>query len=188
MRHPSVDGRFGTAPGMFSHDRIDRRLEAACRTRCPPICPGRGLADFCAGWGYLSAEVAARCPGHCAAIDLYEADHGVAGGGAAAIWPAWREGQKRSSYWHDLLSEPVAKRLRRDRHEPALPSGEGGGASDRSSRLIAVAARALTSRGALFWWPTRAFRTRRPLPRPSRSVRQIADDGAFKVFQPFCVK
>ena len=30
-------------------------------------------ADFCAGWGYLAAEIAARSPG-LSALDLYEAD------------------------------------------------------------------------------------------------------------------
>ena len=46
-----VDGRFRTAPGMFSHDRIDAgsRLLAEC---LPETAKG-AAADFGAGWGYL---------------------------------------------------------------------------------------------------------------------------------------
>ena len=48
-----------TAPGMFSHDRVDRRLGACSPTHLPADLSGT-VADFCAGWGYLAAEVARR--------------------------------------------------------------------------------------------------------------------------------
>ncbi|TJV68079.1 MAG: methyltransferase, partial [Mesorhizobium sp.] len=55
----------------FSFDKID----AGSRLLVDNL-PGdlRGsVADFCAGWGYVAAEVAARSPG-ISALDLYEAD------------------------------------------------------------------------------------------------------------------
>ena len=66
-----VEGRFHTAPGMFSFDRVD----AGSKLLVDNL-PGdlRGsVADFCAGWGYVAAEVAARSPG-LSGLDLYEAD------------------------------------------------------------------------------------------------------------------
>ncbi|TIT34023.1 MAG: class I SAM-dependent methyltransferase, partial [Mesorhizobium sp.] len=66
-----VESRFRTAPGMFSFDKID----AGSRLLVDNL-PGdlRGnIADFCAGWGYVAAEVAARSPG-ISALDLYEAE------------------------------------------------------------------------------------------------------------------
>ena len=50
-----VDGRFHTAPGMFSFDRVDSgsRLLA---DNLPSDLSGM-VADFCAGWGYLAAEL-----------------------------------------------------------------------------------------------------------------------------------
>ncbi|TGR36824.1 methyltransferase, partial [Mesorhizobium sp. M1C.F.Ca.ET.195.01.1.1] len=52
-----VEGRYHTAPGMFSFDRVD----AGSKLLVDNL-PGdlRGsAADFCAGWGYVAAEMAA---------------------------------------------------------------------------------------------------------------------------------
>lgn len=58
-------------PGLFAWDRVDpaSALLAAC---LPDDLHGR-VADLGAGYGYLSAQVIARCPG-VIAIDLYEAE------------------------------------------------------------------------------------------------------------------
>jgi 16S rRNA (guanine1207-N2)-methyltransferase len=66
-----VKGRFHTAPGMFSHGRVDpgSRLLVG---HLPDRISGK-VADFGAGWGYLSAAIAERAGG-LAALHLYEAD------------------------------------------------------------------------------------------------------------------
>ena len=66
-----VEGRFHTAPGVFSADRIDpgsRELALAL----PESLKGH-VIDLGAGWGYLSDAILAR-PG-VTVLDLVEADH-----------------------------------------------------------------------------------------------------------------
>ena len=67
-----VDGRFATAPGMFSHERIDQGSRLLAE-HLPANLSG-AAADFCAGWGYLSAELLAGNPA-IVSIELYEADY-----------------------------------------------------------------------------------------------------------------
>ena len=69
-----VDDSFTTAPGMFSHDRIDAGSELLA-SRLPTDFAG-DAADFGAGWGYLSVELAMKSP-RIERIDLYEAHYGA---------------------------------------------------------------------------------------------------------------
>lgn len=55
-----LDGRFVSRPGVFAWDRIDP-ASALLVEHLPTTLAGHG-ADLGAGFGYLSAEVLARCP------------------------------------------------------------------------------------------------------------------------------
>lgn len=66
-----ADPRFLSRPGLFAWDRIDAG-SALLAQHLPPDLAGYG-ADLGAGFGYLSAEVLAHCPG-VTALDLYEAE------------------------------------------------------------------------------------------------------------------
>ncbi|MEO7251070.1 MAG: methyltransferase [Arenimonas sp.] len=66
-----ADGRFLSRPGLFAWDHIDPG-SALLATCLPAELRGRG-ADLGAGFGYLAAEVLARCPG-VVSLDLYEAE------------------------------------------------------------------------------------------------------------------
>lgn len=96
-----VDGRFETAPGMFSSDHIDPG-SAFLIENLPADMKGR-IADFCAGWGYLSVEAAKRAPG-IKSVALYEAHH-------ASLEAARRNmqtlapGLSASFHWQDLVTE-----------------------------------------------------------------------------------
>ncbi len=68
---PIADGRFLSRPGLFAWDRIDAG-SALLAEHLPHGLAGRG-ADLGAGFGYLAAEILARCPG-VTALDLYEAE------------------------------------------------------------------------------------------------------------------
>lgn len=68
---PIGDGRFVSRAGLFAWDRIDT-ASALLASVLPDDLYGRG-ADLGAGYGYLSAEILARCP-RVTALDLYEAD------------------------------------------------------------------------------------------------------------------
>ena len=86
------------------------------------------VADFCAGWGYLVGRDRWRA----ARRDRRSIS-------MRPISRRWRRrsaisAERRSSrgfFWPDLLSEAGRAALRRDRHEPALPSRPRGRAGDR---------------------------------------------------------
>ena len=99
-----VDGRYETAPGMFSSGHIDPG-SAFLVEHLPRDLKGR-IADFCAGWGYLSVETAALCPA-VKSIDLFEADF-------ASLEAAKRNMAKLAPplaadfQWLDLMTEKTA--------------------------------------------------------------------------------
>ncbi len=68
---PIADGRFLSRPGVFAWDRIDAASELLA-AKLPDDLAGR-CADLGAGFGYLSTQVLAHCPG-VTSLDLYEAD------------------------------------------------------------------------------------------------------------------
>lgn len=98
-----IEERFHTAPGMFSFDRVDAGSKLLV-DNLPGDLRGNA-ADFCAGWGYVAAEMAARSSG-LSGLDLYEADFDaleVAKGNLANT-------VAQGFFWTDLLAEPVERR------------------------------------------------------------------------------
>ncbi len=99
-----IDGRFEAAPGMFSSDHVDPG-SAFLMEQLPRDMKGR-IADFCAGWGYLSAEVAAACSA-VKSIALYEADHAsleAAKANMARLAPD----MAATFNWQDLIAEKAS--------------------------------------------------------------------------------
>ncbi len=68
---PIADGRFLSRPGLFAWDRLDAASQLLVE-HLPADLRGHG-ADLGAGYGYLSAEICARCVG-VTALDLFEAE------------------------------------------------------------------------------------------------------------------
>lgn len=170
-----IEGRFTTAPGMFSHDRVDAGSKLLAEA-LPPDLSGK-VADFCAGWGYLSAEVAARCPG-VRSIDLYEADH-------ASLEAARRNlsgvtDRVTQFFWRDLLSEPVEGRYDAIVMNPPFHQGRAA-EPGIGQKLIAVAAKALRSRGVLFLVANKGLPYDKTLAAAFADFSQIAGDNSFKV-------
>lgn len=170
-----IDGRFETAPGMFSHDRIDSGSKLLAEA-LPDDLFGK-VADFCAGWGYLSAELVLRCP-KVSSIDLYEADH-------PSLEAARRNLRNPGTvapqfFWRDLLAEPVEDRYDAIVMNPPFHQGRAA-EPEIGQRLIAVAAKALRSRGRLFLVANKGLPYEKALA-GFPEHRQIAGDGAFKVF------
>ena len=170
-----VDGRFHTAPGMFSFDRVDLGSKLLV-DNLPKDLRGT-IADFCAGWGYVAAEVSARSPG-ISGLDLYEADFdsleaakGNVGKGAVA--PRF--------FWIDLLGETVEQRYdaivmnppfhRSRATEPEIGAG-----------MIRAAGKALKPGGRLFMVANRQLPYEPVLAAAFSSHAEIARDGMFKVF------
>lgn len=169
-----VEGRFRTAPGMFSFDKIDAgsRLLAG---KLPGDLRGN-IADFCAGWGYVTAEVAAHSPG-ISALDLYEAEFDAL---EAAKGNIGNTAAEANFFWIDLLSEPVERRYeaivmnppfhRNRATEPEIGAG-----------MIRAAAKALKPGGRLFMVANRQLPYEPVLAAAFSSHAEIARDGMFKV-------
>lgn len=170
-----ADGRFLSRPGLFAWDRVDAAsaLLAAC---LPPDLAGR-CADLGAGFGVLSSEVLARCPG-ITAIDLYEAE-------ARALALA-RENLAGARvpvgfHWHDvttglpqaydvIVSNPPFHQGRAD--EPGL-----------GLAFIAAAAAALRPGGRLWLVANRHLPYEAALASGFTHVRTVREDAGFKVIE-----
>jgi 16S rRNA (guanine1207-N2)-methyltransferase len=140
----NVEGRFMAAAGMFSHDRVDAGSELLA-SRLPTDFTG-DVADFGAGWGYLSVELAAKSP-KLGRIDLYEADHAALEAAKANLAKNCPAITARF-FWHDLTGEPV-----RDKYDLVImnPPFHEGHAADPAlgAAMIKTAASALRGNGRL---------------------------------------
>lgn len=173
---PLVEGRFETAPGMFSHDRVDRGSRLLAEA-LPHDLSGK-VADFCAGWGYLAVEVLERRPA-VSAIDLYEADFAsleAARRNLAAARPA-----ACRFFWHDLIGEAVAGRYDAVVMNPPFHRGRAT-EPGIGQALIAVAAKALGNRGRLIMVANNGLPYEKVLSASFARYEKLADDGAFNVF------
>ncbi|TPI22616.1 class I SAM-dependent methyltransferase [Mesorhizobium sp. B4-1-1] len=170
-----IEGGFRTKPGMFSFDRIDAgsKLLAA---NLPDDLKGN-VADFCAGWGYLAAEILLR-PQGLTALDLYEADFealeaarlNVHGG---AIEPRF--------FWTDLLTEAVERRYDAIVMNPPFHRGRAS-EPEIGAGMIRAASKALRPGGRLFMVANRQLPYEHVLSAAFASHAEIARDGMFKVF------
>lgn len=144
-----LDGRFVSRPGVFAWDRIDP-ASALLVEHLPGTLAGHG-ADLGAGFGYLSAEVLARCP-KVTALDVYEAE-------ARALNLARRNLQGSAHpaqlqyHWRDVTAGLAAQYdfivSNPPFHTPRAPTGRtSGNASSRWPRRRCARA------GNCCWWPT----------------------------------
>lgn len=172
-----ADGRFLSRPGLFAWDRIDA-ASALLVAHLPSDLNGHG-ADLGAGYGYLSAEVLARCP-RVTGMDLYEAE-------ARALDLAKenlrRESQDRRSnfFWHDVCTGLLG---RYDFIVSNPPFHQGRADQPELGRaFIAAAVVALNPGGCLWLVANRHLPYESTLREGFASVRVIAETNGFKVIE-----
>ena len=173
---PLVDGRFRTAPGMFSPDHVDpgSRLLAAS---LPHDISG-DVADFGAGWGYLAAELLSRSDA-VSRIDLYEADFEAleaARQNVAAIGSAAQAG----FFWTDLLAEPVERRYAFIAMNPPFHAGRAAEPAIGQGMILA-ACRALKPGGRLYLVANRHLPYEQVLAKEFRKSGEAVRDARYKV-------
>jgi 16S rRNA (guanine1207-N2)-methyltransferase len=171
-----VDDRFTTAPGMFSHDRIDAGSELLA-SRLPTDFTG-DAADFGAGWGYLSVELATKSP-RIARIDLYEAHYGALEAARANLLANCPKVAQRF-FWHDLASEPV-----KDKYDLIImnpPFHEGHAAEPSLGQaMIKTAAASLRSGGRLMLVANRGLPYEPVLAESFKEHGETCRNARFKV-------
>ena len=175
---PIADGRFVSRPGVFAWDRIDP-ASALLAAHLPADLAGRA-ADLGAGFGYLSAELLARCP-RITAIDLYEAEgraldlarrNLASHGGKVAL----------DYHWHDVTGG-LPKRYDVIVTNPPFHTQSRADRPDIGRRFIAVAAEALNPGGRLWLVANRHLPYEQVLNERFGSVRTVAQQDGFKIVE-----
>jgi 16S rRNA (guanine1207-N2)-methyltransferase len=170
-----VEGRYRTAPGMFSHDRVDAGSRLLVEN-LPADLRGH-VADFCAGWGFVAAEVAGGFPA-VSALDLHEADFEAL---EAARINLEGTAQEKKFLWTDLAAEPVERRYDAVVMNPPFHKGRAT-APEIGAGMIRAAAQALKPGGRLVMVANRQLPYEAVLEAAFSSWGEVARDNAFKVF------
>ena len=169
-----VEDRFHAAPGMFSHDRIDPGSRLLAQ-HLPADIKG-AVADFCAGWGYLSSVVAERFPA-IASLDLYEADF-------ASLEAARRNLAEAAVparfFWHDLAAEDVTAKYDVIVMNPPFHTSREAD-PQLGQGIIRAASKALRRGGRLFLVANRQLPYEKAIAEAFSEQGQLVEDGRFKV-------
>ena len=175
---PVADGRFLSRPGVFAWDRIDPASRLLVES-LPKGLSGRA-ADLGAGYGYLSSELLARCPG-ITSLDCFEADaraldlcrqNLAAQAGRVAI----------SHHWHDVTSG-LPGRYDVIVCNPPFHAQIGAERPDIGRRFIEVAAEALNPGGRLWLVANRHLPYELALKTGFDAVNTVTQQSGFKIIE-----
>lgn len=173
---PILGGRFTSRPGVFAWNRIDI-ASALLAEHLPTDLAGHG-ADLGAGYGYLSAEVLARCP-RVVALDLYEAEARALDLARTNLAGA---SARLEYHWHDVTAG-VSPRYDFIVTNPPFHTQGSAGRPDIGQRFIAVAAEALKPGGRLWLVANRHLPYEKTLDARFGQVRVVAERQGFKVIE-----
>jgi len=174
-------GGFRTRPGVFAWDRVDAASKLLAEA-LPGDLRGR-VADFGAGWGYLSMQVLARC-NQVTSLDLYEAD-----ARALALADENLGGMLDTSrhlpvhcHWQDV-AQGVPERFDAIVCNPPFHALGRGERPDIGRAFIAAAANALKPGGRLWLVANRHLPYEQALGDGFAQVRTVAQQGGFKIVE-----
>ncbi len=173
---PIADGRFLSRPGLFAWDHIDPA--SALLARCLSADLAGAGADLGAGFGYLAAEVLARCPG-VKALDLYEAE-------ARALDLArdnvTSDKVALNFFWHDVATGLGGRRYDFIVSNPPFHQGRAD-RPELGRAFIRAAAAALVGGGRLWLVANRHLPYEEVLRASFRKLRLVADEQGFKILE-----
>ncbi len=173
-REGLVGGRFRTALGMFSHDRVDAGSRLLAQ-HVPASLAG-AVADLCAGWGYLAAETLDRCAG-VTSLALFEADHPSLEAAKANLADAR---VPVAFHWTDLAAEPVARAFDAIVMNPPFHQGKAADPGIGNA-MIRAASGALKPNGRLFMVANRGLPYESALSAGFRQSGELVRDQTYKV-------
>lgn len=169
---------FETAIGGFSEGRIDEGSRLLLKSLPDKLTASTGrIADFCAGWGYLSVEVARRY--QMGALDLYEA-HRRSLEAAKRNFQTFAPAAPAAFHWHDLVGETVAGRYDAILMNPPFHQSRSA-EPDLGRAMIKAASAALKTGGRLFLVANRGLPYEAVLKENFSASGEVARDGTFKV-------
>ena len=169
-------GSFLSRPGVFAWDRVD--AASAMLAEALPNDLGGLVADFGAGWGYLSMQVLARCP-TIVSLDLYEADARALALAEANLADA---PVPVTCHWHDVAAG-VAERFDAIVCNPPFHALGRGDRPDIGRAFIATAASALKPGGRLWLVANRHLPYEHALGEGFAQVSTLAQNAGFKIVQ-----
>lgn len=166
-----------SAPGVFGWDKVDKG--SALLAECLDARVTGRVADFGAGWGYLSREILRRCPG-IAKLDVVEAEHLSLA--AARRNLAAPEGVALALRWHDVAAEPGLGLYDWVVTNPPFHEGKAGD-PDLGRAFIRAARMALAPKGRLLLVANRHLPYETAIAAAFRAQRVVAETLAFKVIE-----
>lgn len=176
---PIADGRFLSRPGLFAWSRID--AASALLVSCFPADLAGFGADLGAGFGYLAAEVLARCPG-VTALDLYEAESRALELARINL-QMHSERIKMNFFWHDVTTG-LGLPPRYDFIVSNPPFHQGRADQPEIGCAFIVAAAAALVPGGRFWLvANRHLPYEEVLLKHFRKVRCVTEAHGFKVIE-----
>jgi 16S rRNA (guanine1207-N2)-methyltransferase len=172
---PVLGGRFISRPGVFAWDRADP-ASVLLAEQLPADLAGQG-ADLGAGFGFLSAEVLARCP-RVTGLDLFEAEGRALALAERNLAPL--AGNVALGYhWHDVTAG-LPNRYDFIVSNPPFHTPAREDRPDIGQRFIAVAAQSLRPGGRLFVVANRHLPYEQILNDSFGEVRVAAERDGFK--------
>lgn len=172
----SVEGRFETRAGLFSHAHVDEGSELLA-SRLPTDFDGNA-ADFGAGWGYLSVMLAQTSP-RTNRIDLFEASH-------TALEHARRNLARNCPnlttrfFWQDLGTEPPKEKYDLIIMNPPFHEGHAAEPSIGAA-MIKAAADSVRSGGSLLMVANRGLPYENALASLFKHSGETCRNSRFKV-------
>lgn len=178
--HTNAAG-YVSRPGLFAWDRVDT-ASALLAAHLPHDLQGR-VADFGAGYGYLAAQIVARCA-KVNALDLYEAEARALEPARLNLEQAMRAHGRELAiglHWHDVTSG-VAERYDTVVSNPPFHQGRAD-LPGLGRAFIAAAAHALVPHGCLWLVANRHLPYEATLSAYFEQVRAVATQEGFKVIE-----
>lgn len=167
-----VTGGFQTAAGVFSADGVDPG-SAALAAALPGCLPKR-MADFGAGWGWLSAQILAH--DGVETLDLIEADHLALTAARSNITDP-----RARFHWADALGWQPEAPLDGVVMNPPFHTGRAGDPG-LGQGFITAAAAALGPQGQLWVVANRHLPYEATLEAQFRDWQALEGTSAFKIF------
>lgn len=165
------------APGMFSCDRVDPG--SALLAQCIDARVNGAVADFGAGWGYLSFRLLQQ--GRPTALTLVEAHKPSLDQALANVAP-WAGTIPVTGCWLDIGTEPVPGRFDWVVMNPPFHAGRQGD-PELGQRFIAAAARALGRGGRLLMVANRHLPYEQTLDAHFARSQPLAGESGYKVIE-----